>query len=93
MPSPDDSEPDYTTTLSESELYRIVHEATQDAILGAIGTVLWVGIGVVLFLVGLQLVWGSLSLGLAVVGAGLAVVGLAIAAQGLDLVAPIRELF
>ena len=87
MPSPDDTDSDRPTTeLSEAELYRLVHDATQDAILGAIGTVLWVGIGLVLCFVGAQLVLGSLSVTMAVIGTGMVVLGLAIAAWSLDLV-------
>jgi len=93
MPSRPDDADSGVDALSERELYRIVHDATQDAILGVIGTVLWVGIGLVLALVGVQLAWGALSPVVALVGGVIAVGGLAIVARNLGLVPPVRELF
>jgi len=62
MPSPDDADQDsQPTTLSEADLYRIVHDATQDAILGAVGTILLAVVGVVMVLAGLSAVLGALD--------------------------------
>ncbi|WP_324663358.1 hypothetical protein [Haloarcula sediminis] len=83
MPSPDD-ESDSAPALSEAELYRIVHEATQDAILGAVGTILLAGVGVVLFLAGLSAIVGALNIVGTVLGVCFAALGLYLVASLLD---------
>lgn|GEM_PF-2151429 len=85
MPSPDDADQDReSTALSEAELYRIVHDATQDAILGAVGTVLLAGVGVVLFLAGVSAVLGALDVGGTVLGVCFAALGLYLVVSLLD---------
>ena len=85
MPSPSDDGDSAVSDLSEQELYDLVHRATKDAVLGAFGTVLLVGVGVVLFLTGLSAAVGALGIGGVAVGAAVAVFGVVLVVWALDL--------
>lgn len=72
-------------------LYRVVHAAVKDALLDVIGTVLLLGVALVLVATGGQLLLWSLSGAAAVAGAVLIVLGCYVAATALDLLPPIGD--
>lgn len=82
---PSSSDDDSVAALSEQELYHLVHRATRDAVLDAVGTVLLTGLGLVLVLAGGSAAIGALTIGAAVFGALLALAGAALALWALDL--------
>lgn len=75
--------------LSETEFYTLIRTAFKDALLDVIGTVLLVGIGLLLFWAGVagavRAATGD-SPGLALLGIGLATVGVYVAAAALEYV-------
>ena len=83
-------------TLDEGALYVVIRKAVEDAILGAIGTLLLVGLALVLVWVGAAM---AISSGTrsgvlpAVVGVAIVLVGLYVAAATLEVIPPIREWF
>jgi hypothetical protein len=76
--------------LSEDELYGIVRVATEDAVLGALGTLMLVGIGIVLIATGAQLLF-ALSPLPAAIGVILVLFGAYLALSSLRIVPPARE--
>lgn len=88
-----------TVALDEATLHRVVRDAVEDAILGAIGTVLLVGVGLFLVWTGGAVAWRSLTTGVGtlgeVTGAGLGVAillgGCYLAGTSLGLLAPMRD--
>lgn len=93
-PGPEEDGSTPVEGLTEAELYVLIRKATEDAILGVIGTVLLVGIGFVLAYAGLSAaLFGGLDGDPAVaVGAlALGVFGLYVAAATLGVVPSVRE--
>jgi hypothetical protein len=97
VPSPadDDSSTDLATDgsvaqLSEDELYAIVRVATEDAVLGALGTLMLVGIGVVLASWGAALLLSATPLP-AAIGVVLVLFGAYLALSSLRMIPPARE--
>lgn len=82
-------------SIDEGALYVVVRKAVEDAVLGVIGTLLLVGLGLVLVWIGAAMALGARSGGPvpAVVGLAIGLIGLYIAAASLELVPPIREWF
>ncbi|GCF14290.1 hypothetical protein Harman_22250 [Haloarcula mannanilytica] len=76
--------------LSEDELYAIVRVATEDAVLGALGTLMLVGIGVFLIAAGTSLFF-ALSPLPSVVGVVLIAYGAYLALSSLRIIPPARE--
>jgi hypothetical protein len=76
-------------------LYRVVRTAVKDALLDVIGTLLLLGVALVLVVAGGQLLVGGMSgatSGVMVgVGAVVALFGLSVAATALDLLPPVAE--
>ncbi|MFC6865080.1 hypothetical protein ACFQGE_16655 [Halomicroarcula sp. GCM10025817] len=86
-------EPDGGTSLGfdQAALYRVIHTAVKDALLDVIGTLLLVGIALVLVLAGAQAVASSTSTLGSVAGFVFVVGGLYLAAATLELIPPVRE--
>ena len=85
--SPDRPDPGF----DEDRLYAVVHRAVEDAVLGAIGTVIFVLIAVGLVWVGIAVIAANPT-PLGVVFGGVAVVaGVYLAASSLEVIPPIRE--
>ena len=83
-------------TLDEGALYVVVRKAVEDAILGVIGTLLLVGLALVLVWVGVAMALSSdPTAGVVplVAGVAIALVGLYVAAATLEVIPPIREWF
>lgn len=79
-----------TTTLSEEELRRLISDAVEDAILGAIGTVLLMAIGLVFVAVGaVTAVEGSTTTEW-LLGAAFLLFGGYVAARAVRLLPPLR---
>ena len=82
--------------IDEATLYYVIRRAVEDAILGVIGTLLLVGLGLVLIWIGGAMAvstdpeTGVLPL---VLGGAIALVGLYVAAATLRIIPPIREWF
>ena len=91
MPSPPEDET-AVTDLSERELYQLIHRATRDAVLDAVGTVIIAGLGLILFVTGLSLGVGSLDVGGLVFGGLLVLAGVVLMLSPLDLFPSVREL-
>lgn len=93
---PDGSDPSTTdggvpAGFDEDRMYVAVRAAVEDALLGAIGTVLLVGVGLLIVWIGFAAVlsfqtWQALLLGGAVIA-----IGLYIAATTLGIIPPIRD--
>lgn len=86
--NPDTGPDGVVEDASREELYRIVRAAVEDAIRDVLGTVVLLGLSLVLLAAGAS---GLLTAGSATgvaVGAGLALAGLGLAAVALDLVPP-----
>ena len=83
-------------TVDEGALYVVVRKAVEDAVLGVIGTLLLVGLALVLIWIG-----GAMALGSGremgpvpiLLGTAIALVGLYVAAATLEVIPPIREWF
>lgn len=97
VPETDDTDESRPRTEDVSELgfdpdalHRVVRAAMKDALLDVIGTLLLVGVAVVLVIVGVGGLLSGTAPGVAV-GAVLAVAGCYLAAASLELVPPIRE--
>ncbi|MBX0322081.1 hypothetical protein EGH21_03445 [Halomicroarcula sp. F13] len=95
VPSPSDADDTASESVpaqrSDAELYRIVRLATEDAILGAVGTLLLSGVGVVLFLVGGSAFLGADGFGAMVLAAVVALGGLYLTAATLGVIPPARD--
>lgn len=92
-PGTDPSEPPHRPDpgFDEDRLYAVVHRAVEDAVLGAIGTVIFVVIAVALVWVGIAVIAANPT-PLGVVFGGVAIVaGCYLAATSLDIIPPIRE--
>lgn len=77
--------------FDDEALYAVVRTAVKDALLDVIGTVLLVGIGVVLVIAGgSTMIQGASLVGIAV-GVWLVAVGLYLAATALELIPSVRE--
>jgi len=79
--------------IDEGALYVVVRKAVEDAMLGVIGTLLLVGVALVLVWVGGAI---AISAGVgqplaALLGVAIAAVGLYFAAATLELIPPVRE--
>lgn len=79
--------------LSEEELYVVIREAVEDAMLGVIGTLLLVGIAFVLVYTGGALLVGGGTPESLVLGFVGVAVGFYVAASALKVIPPIREWF
>ena len=94
--SDDASAEQQEVAIDEAALYYVIRRAVEDAILGVIGTLLLVGLGLVLVWIG-----GAMALSAdpetgvlpLVFGGAIALVGLYVAAATLRIVPPIREWF
>lgn len=93
--APDDGRDEpIEVTLDEGALYVVVRNAVEDALLGVIGTLLLVGVALVLVWVG-----GAIALGSSgrtgvlplVLGGAVALVGLYLAAATLRVIPPVRQ--
>ena len=102
--SPADDDPVDTSTdppatdgtvaaLSEEELYAIVRVAAEDAVLGALGTLMLVGIGIVLIATGVSALLADVTLISLLVSAVFIVFGGYLIASNLGVIPPARELF
>ena len=93
-PSGDDdpAEP-VEVAIDEGALYVVVRRAVEDAVLGVVGTLLLVGVALVLVWVGgaMAVNAGGRQPVATVAGLGIALVGLYIAAASLEVIPPIRE--
>ncbi|WP_336336800.1 hypothetical protein [Haloarcula brevis] len=78
------------TALSEEELYAVVRVAAEDAVLGALGTLMLVGIGVVLASWGTALLLSAKPLS-AAIGVVLVLFGAYLALSSLRIIPPVRE--
>ena len=82
--------------FDEGALYVVIRKAVEDAVLGVIGTLLLVGIALVLVWIGVSMALsadtqtGVLPL---VLGGGIALVGVYVAAATLEVIPPVREWF
>jgi len=72
-------------------LYRVVRAAVKDALLDVIGTLLLLGVALVLVLTGGQLLVSAISGVMVGVGAVLVLLGLYVAATALDLIPAVGE--
>jgi hypothetical protein len=78
-------------TIDEGVLYGVIRKAVKDALLDVIGTLLLVGLAVVLIWIGGASLLSSVSLLGGAFGAIIAIVGLYIAAATLEIIPPIRD--
>ncbi|QGA81751.1 hypothetical protein [Halomicrobium sp. LC1Hm] len=72
-------------------LYRVVRAAIKDALLDVIGTLLLLGVALVVVTIGGQLLLGAMSEVAVAVGAFLVLFGLYLGAATLGLIPPLRE--
>lgn len=79
--------------FDEVALYGVVRKAVEDAILGAVGTILLVGVAFVLVLVGATTAVRTPGLGGVLFGSAAALFGLYLAGSTLGLIPPAREWF
>lgn len=79
--------------FDEVALYGVVRTAVEDAFLGAVGTILLVGVAFVLVVVGASAAFRTASLPGLAFGVGAAVFGLYLAGSTLGLIPPAREWF
>ncbi|QLG28476.1 hypothetical protein HUG10_13360 [Halorarum halophilum] len=77
--------------FDEAALYVVVREAVEDAILGAIGTLMLVGVSFVLIGMGFTTAFETGDPAGAAVGALMGLLGLYVAASTLELVPPVSE--
>lgn len=82
-------------SIDEGALYVVVREAVEDAALGVIGTLLLVGVALVLVWVGGAMAFnaGGRQPVAAVAGLAIALIGIYLAASSLEVVPPIHEWF
>lgn len=82
-------------TIDEAALYVAVRRAVEDAVLGVIGTLLLVGVALVLVWVGgaMAINAGGSQPVAAVAGLAIVLVGVYLAASSLDVIPPILEWF
>jgi hypothetical protein len=99
---PDSGEPSNTAAadptrpdpgFDEVAMYRVVRKAVEDAILGAVGTILLVGVAFVLVGTGASIAiqaggWTGVA-----IGAAVTLFGLYLAGATLELIPPVREWF
>jgi uncharacterized membrane protein len=80
--------------LSERELYALVRAAAEDAVLGALGTLLLAGLGLVLFLSGVSGLFGLSSPSPVAIAIGVALVvgGAYLFASSLGVIPTVRDL-
>lgn len=80
-------------TVDEGALYVVVRRAVEDAVLGVVGTLLLVGVALVLVWVGgaMAVNAGGRQPVATVAGLGIALVGVYIAAASLEVIPPIRK--
>ncbi|WP_231189190.1 hypothetical protein [Haladaptatus sp. DYF46] len=89
----DSSETAAVNGLEERELYELVHRAVEDAILGMVGTLLLVGVAVVLVWTGVTIaLYGTSIVGL-VAGIAAIVFGLYLGLATLEIIPSVREWF
>lgn len=79
--------------IDEDELYAIVHDAVEDAVLGVVGTLLLLGVASVLVLSGITALSGATNPVATAMGALVLLAGLALAVTTLRDVLPVREWF
>ena len=93
--SPTDDEPGepVEVAIDEGALYVVVRRAVEDAVLGVIGTLLLVGVALVLVWVGgaMAVSAGGRQPVATVAGVAIVLVGLYLAAASLEVIPPIRE--
>ncbi|MFB6353283.1 MAG: hypothetical protein ABEJ92_04285 [Halobacteriales archaeon] len=77
--------------FDEVALYGVVRKAVEDAILGAVGTILLVGVAFVLVVVGATAAFRTPSPAGVASGVGVSLLGLYLASSTLGLVPPMRE--
>lgn len=77
--------------IDEDELYEIVHDAVEDAILGVVGTLLLLGIGFVFLTAGVSAALGATSTAAFGIGLTVFVVGFVIFVTTLRGVLPMSE--
>jgi hypothetical protein len=82
---------DSVAQLSEEELYAIVRVATEDAVLGALGTLMLVGIGIVLIATGASALLTSVTPTSVLVSVVFIGFGGYLAASSLRIIPPARE--
>ncbi|WP_436929446.1 hypothetical protein [Halosimplex halobium] len=75
--------------IDEERLYEIVHDAVEDAILGVVGTLLLLGVGVVLLSSGVTAVLGATSPAMSGLGVVVFLFGLGAVFEGLRGVLPV----
>lgn len=82
-------------TIDEGALYVAVRRAVEDAVLGVIGTLLLVGVALVLVWIGgaMAINAGGNQPVAAVAGLAIALIGIYLAASSLEVVPPILEWF
>ena len=89
----DSSETAAVNELEEQELYELVRRAVEDGILGMVGTLLLVGVAVVLVWTGVTIaLYGTSIVGL-VAGIAAIVFGLYLGLATLEIIPSVRELF
>lgn len=79
--------------FDDAALYAVVRAAVKDALLDVIGTVLLVGIGVVLVVAGGGAIVRASGLTAVAIGVWLVAIGIYLAATSLELVPPVRDWF
>ncbi|NLV13600.1 hypothetical protein [Haloarcula argentinensis] len=95
--SPADDDPADTSTdgsvaaLSEEELYAIVRIAAEDAVLGALGTLMLVGIGIVLIATGASALLANVTPATVLVSVVLIGFGVYLTTSSLGVIPPARE--
>ncbi|WP_436911436.1 hypothetical protein [Halosimplex marinum] len=75
--------------IDEERLYEIVHDAVEDAVLGVVGTLLLLGVGVVLLSSGVTAVLGATSPAMSGLGVVVFLFGLGALFEGLRGVLPV----
>jgi hypothetical protein len=82
-------------SIDEGALYVVVREAVEDALLGVIGTLLLVGVALVLVWVGGAMAFnaGGRQPAAAVAGLAIALIGIYLAASSLEVIPPFHEWF
>ncbi|HKJ57866.1 MAG TPA: hypothetical protein VKA37_01465 [Halobacteriales archaeon] len=89
----DEPEEPVEVAIDEGALYVVVRRAVEDAVLGVIGTLLLVGVALVLVWVGgaMAVSAGGRQPVATVAGVAIVLVGLYLAAASLEVIPPIRE--
>ena len=77
--------------FDEAALYVVVRDAVEDAILGVLGTLMLVGLGIVMVLAGIGSATSTGTPAGGAVGAVVALVGVYVAASTLEVVPPVSE--